>query len=194
MPFGIEKADESKTGYMKYLGWIMAIAFLGCNNAPNKTKTTDAPTTADTLSTVGNNTPAKDTSAVTHCYLAVQDRDTIRLQLVVKDSLVTGRMQYDNYQVDGNIGTVQAAKRNGRISGHFTFFAEGMWSVREIIFEERNGQLLQASTNSMSYGKDTVRFSNPQNLTFEQDRPFTPVPCSTVQFPELPPRDVSPSF
>ena len=103
-------------------------------------------------------------------------------------------MQYDNYQVDGNFGTVQAVKRGNRISGHFTFFAEGMWSVREIIFEERNGQLLQASTNNMSYGKDTMRFTNTQNLLFEEDRPFEPVPCSTLQFPQLPTRDVSGSF
>ena len=43
-------------------------------------------------------------------------------------------------------------------------------------------------------GTDTMRFTNTQNLLFEEDRPFEPVPCSTLQFPQLPTRDVSGSF
>lgn len=179
---------------MKLLVLIMALVFISCNNAPKKTTPSGATANADTSAAVDTTTQTNTAYPTPNCYLAVQDRDTIRLQLNVKDSLVTGKMQYDNYQVDGNIGTIQAVKRGGRISGHFTFFAEGMWSVREIIFEERNGQLLQASTNSMSYGKDTVRFSSTQNLPFDEDRPFTPVACSTLQFPELPPQNVSNSF
>lgn len=176
---------------MKYIVLIMALVFISCNDetntTPAATNNTDTAASADTM--INNNS-----NPAPQCYLAVEDRDTIRLQLTITDSLVTGKMQYDNYQVDGNIGTVQAVKRGGRISGHFTFFAEGMWSVREIIFEERNGQLLQASTNNMSYGKDTMRFTNTQNLLFEEDRPFKPVPCNTLQFPQLPPQNVSKSF
>ena len=179
---------------MKYFVLIMAMVFISCNNTPKKTTSAGANNSADTIATADTLTKNNTANPTPNCYLAVQDRDSIRLQLTIKDSLVTGQMQYDNYQVDGNMGTVQAVKRGNRISGHFTFFAEGMWSVREIIFEERNGQLLQASTNSMTYGKDTVRFNSTQNLPFDEDRPFTPVSCSTLQFPELPPQNVSNSF
>ncbi len=183
----------SKTDHMKPLAIIIALALLSCNNTSETTRTEIKPTT-DTAQRAADSLAQSSTGAQAACYLAVDDRDTIRLQLTINDSLVSGKMQYDNYQVDGNIGTVQALKQGGRISGHFTFFAEGMWSVREIIFEERNGQLLQASTNNMSYGKDTMRFTNTQNLAFDEDRPFKPVPCSTLQFPQLPPQNVSSSF
>jgi hypothetical protein len=167
---------------MKLLAFLLAIIFFSCNNSTETTHTEIKDTTiAAPQTTITPNRLAG-------CYLAVKGRDTIRLQLAIKDSLVTGQMQYDNFEIDGNIGTVEGVVRNGRISGYFTFLAEGMWSVREVVFEERDGQLLQASTSNMTYRTDTARFQG--NISFDTQRPFTSIACPELRFPQLPAKNL----
>jgi len=163
---------------MKIWILLLASACISCNNQTQNTNTTtNDTTTADTIVQQPNETFAG-------CYLAVKGHDTIRLQLNVTDSLVSGQMQYDNFGIDGNIGTINGVLRQGRISGYFRFLSEGMWSVREVAFEEKSGQLLQASTAAMQYSGDTAKFTEP--VVWDTARPFTRVPCSQLVFPPMP--------
>lgn len=161
--------------------WIALLALAaGCTDATHtKPDTTNS-------AAVGN----KDTTGTNHmetaCYLAVQNRDTILLQLQVKDSLVSGKMQYRNFGMDGNIGTLEATRRNNRMEGSFRYFAEGMWSVREIILEQRDGYLVQAQTTDMHYTGDTVRFKHKNNPTFDEQRVFKKVDCQQLTFGPMP--------
>jgi hypothetical protein len=159
--------------------WI-AFAFMAaaCNNTTNDDTAANNVEDDTTTSTA---TPITDTV----CYLAVQNRDSILLQLQIKDSAITGLMQYDNFEIDGNIGTLQATRKNNRIEGYFRFFSEGMWSVREIVFEQQEGNLVQAQTADMVYSGDTARFQNKNALQFDA-RVFNPIDCGQLRFDAIP--------
>ena len=160
---------------------MVALGLLGCDN-----NNTDG----EKANTIDTPVAAQPSGSPTHnwagCYRAVQGQDTILLQLTGSDSTISGTMQYDNYGIDGNIGTLQATVRNNRLQGYFRFFSEGMWSVREVIFEKRQNQLLQADTRQMTSSGDTVVFSNPQLLNWDTQRPFVPVNCSELEFDAVP--------
>lgn len=165
---------------MRYLWIILFVTAASCNST----------TTGDAGANKVNDSITQTTPDVkrqdTVCYLAVQNRDSILLQLHITDSTVTGLMQYDNFGMDGNNGTLQAELRNKRIEGHFRFFAEGTWSVREIVFEQQGEQWLQAQTDNMLYSGDTVRFENKNNLKFDAQRVFKSVDCGQLHFGVMP--------
>jgi len=165
---------------------------MGCNNT-----SAEMENPADTSGQGAAQQPATAppiNSIQAGCYRAVQGRDTIWLQLEINGLMVTGRMQYDNFEIDGNIGTINGTAQGNRITGLFTYFSEGMWSVREVILEARNGQLLQSDMRKINMQKDTMRFNQDDSLVFDVQRPFNSVPCSEVQFSPLPDQNPSKSF
>ena len=164
---------------MRYLWITLFVLASSCSNTDTEVTTTNK---IDTTTQTSSSVNRMDTA----CYLAVQNRDSILLQLYTNDSTVTGLMQYDNFEIDGNIGTVQAIRHDNRIEGYFRFFAEGMWSVREIIFEEQGNQLRQAQTDNMIYSGDTARFQNKEDVLFEQQRVFQKWDCGQLHFDALP--------
>lgn len=179
---------------MKHLAWLAAFALISCNNNTEKNKaTTDTIAETNMAPAPHTTEAAAESSLQGGCYYAANGRDTIWLQLHINGSEVTGQMQYDNFEIDGNMGTIQGVVEANRVKGYFTFLSEGQWSVRQVVFEERNGQLLQGSTNNMQYEKDTALFATP-NPPLDAQRPFAPIPCSQVRFPKLPAQNVSKPF
>lgn len=179
---------QAKTYGVKKLVLLLALSWMGCNNASKENNTT-ADTSGQKAAPQTAITEPQTSTLQAGCYRAVQNRDTILLQLEINGNIVTGQMQYDNFEIDGNVGTINGVLQGGRISGVFTYASEGMWSVREIVFEVRNGQLLQADTRNMKLDKDTLRFANPDSLVFDAQRPFSSVRCTEVQFDTLPPQN-----
>ena len=101
------------------------------------------PEQQDTATAVRIKTPTPDNN-VSGCYRHTRGRDTLLVQLVQNGGRLAGRMRFDNYQIDGSMGTV-----TGNVSGDtlflwYDFLSEGMRSVREMIFMKKGEDLMMA--------------------------------------------------
>jgi hypothetical protein len=160
---------------------------MGCNDT-----STPASTSLDTAITpdhngmpAGNKTPSNTENTGTYdslsgCYRYVYNRDTIKLTITIKDTVVNGLLAYDNYQIDGSTGTIKGVVRNNQIIAYYDFTSEGMQSVREVAFKIENRNLIQADTRDMSYRNDTAVYKNYQQIQFDTSRIFQPVDCRAL--------------
>ncbi len=57
-------------------------------------------------------------------YIKVTGRDTVRLQLKVVDSAVTGTMEFDNFEKDSSHGSVKGNVKNDRLYVWYNFSSE----------------------------------------------------------------------
>lgn len=110
------------------------------------------------------------------CYQMMMKRDTAALELTVKDTTVTGSLQYNLYEKDRNTGTLQGVLRNDIIYADYTFQSEGMTSVREVAFKIQDGALLQA-VGAVSEQNSKVVFKDQATLQFPTDAPFLKTAC-----------------
>lgn len=159
---------------------LLAATFVGCNNDNSKTiNVTDS--TSVEGSTVHVN--AKDTIVTSAkplnlngCYQMTMKRDTADLNLTVKDSLVTGTLDYQFFEKDKNTGILKGVLRNNKIYADYTFQSEGVTSVREVIFKIQNGALLQAS-GDLTEANGKVVFKDVTALDYNNIFPFVKVDC-----------------
>jgi hypothetical protein len=110
------------------------------------------------------------------CYEMTMNRDTAQLQLEVKDTTITGKLRYNLFRRDSNIGSLTGVLRDSLIVAHYTFESEGLTSVREVIFKISDTTLLQAYGDLNTRGGKVV-FSDPTQLQYTQANPFVKVPC-----------------
>ena len=128
--------------------------------------------------TVVNNTAA--TAAVdslsSGCYSQIIQRDTSLLQIEQKANTVNGSLSYNIYQKDRNDGTLQAEVTGDIIKGWYLFKSEGIISVRQVSWQI-NGDELWPAMGEVIQKNDTVMFAQPDNLRYDNSRPFKKVPC-----------------
>ncbi len=154
--------------------------FCSCNNE-NAVTAVDPKDTALSSQTIHTN--ADDTvvtnakpMVLTGCYQMILKRDTANLNLIAKDSSVSGSLHYDFYEKDKNTGTLKGVLRNDTIYADYTFQSEGRTSVREVVFRIQDGTLLQGFGN-LTEQNSRIVFQNPDQLQFQTDNPFLKVPC-----------------
>lgn len=148
---------------MKKMLLCLAVPFImaACNNATEEIATkTD---TAAESSVTGNsiNVPGK------MCFQSVLQKDTMRIELFIKDSIVTGNLIYNMFEKDDNRGTL-----NGKISGDiikadYTFFSEGTTSSREVIFRLKDNTLTEGF-GDMEEKDNRPVFKDPLKVQFTQ--------------------------
>ncbi|HUS01971.1 MAG TPA: hypothetical protein VMY77_09600 [Chitinophagaceae bacterium] len=153
----------------KFIILGIAISLLSCNNETGSSKEI----TGETIH--GN---AKDTIVTTPviiagCYMMAFKQDTARLQLSIKDTIVTGELNYKWHAKDNNTGTFKGVLRDSLIFADYTFQSEGMVSVREVIFKIGPGKLQQAygemdEKNNMQVFKNRGELKYDSNLVFSK--------------------------
>jgi hypothetical protein len=82
----------------------------------------------------------------TSCYLrTIGDRneDSSILQLIVKNDVVTGSLQYLPYQKDARKGTLIGQKDGDIINAQWTYMQEGMEDTLTVSFKFKEGALYQ---------------------------------------------------
>lgn len=150
-------------------GFILLLT--SCNNqgktsseiiSESSTTTTDKKANIDSLSS--------------GCYLQVAGRDTSFLQIESKDSLVNGSLSYNFFQKDRNDGTLQAELSGNIIAGWYLFKSEGVMSVREVVWKI-NGTQLWPGIGEMAEKNDTMKFINPDKISFDSTHAFKKVEC-----------------
>jgi hypothetical protein len=89
---------------------------------------------------------------------------------------VNGKLSYNLTGKDKNEGTLIGNMKGDTLVGDYTFMSEGVSSVREVVFLQREGTLIEGYGDVVdSNGK--VSFKDKSKLKFEQKNVLTKVDC-----------------
>ena len=139
----------------KYLAAFLIIAACNTNKSSNE-KTTDA------TSVQKNITPASRSG----CYVMQHNKDHAAMQLLVKDTVITGTLSYSLFEKDKNNGTLQGKINDSLLIADYTFQAEGMTSVREVVFKIK-GDVLYEGYGAVIEKENKISFKNSKELEFQ---------------------------
>ncbi|MDP9079409.1 MAG: hypothetical protein M3O71_18410 [Bacteroidota bacterium] len=127
---------------MKYLTLfcIASIFIASCSSNNNKAANKDSV-----------NANAADTGKITAvapaasslCFLKTDVKDTTSIELVTKDTKVTGEMNWLPYQKDSRKGTLNGVVKGDTINAVWSFMQEGMKDTLNLKFVLKNGELMQ---------------------------------------------------
>ena len=95
------------------------------------------------------------------CYLLVQGKDSILIQMVVENNAVAGHLHYRFFEKDKSGGTVFGTMNGDTLIADYKFISEGTESEREVAFvrvgdslvegygdvEESNGRMIFKKTH-----------------------------------------------
>ncbi|HZF63408.1 MAG TPA: hypothetical protein VEZ55_02935 [Chitinophagaceae bacterium] len=104
-------------------------------------------------------------------YELISGRDTAVLALQVKDTSVSGTLQFKWYEKDHNNGTVKGVIRDSIIWVDYTFQSEGITSVREEAFLMRPDSLIRA-TGEIVNKEGKQQFSDKLRLKYDYGQVF----------------------
>ena len=114
-------------------------------------------------------TEVKTTQTET-CYQYAKDSSTIKLNIIMKDDVVTGNLIYDFYQKDKNQGTIKGTLKSDTLFADYTFMSEGIESVREVVFlktadgfvegygeiDDKDGKVMFKNRNTITFANDAI--------------------------------------
>ena len=109
------------------------------------------------------------------CHTMIYNRDTAHLILSVKDTIVTGQLEYKRFEKDYNNGIVKGVLANDVIIADYVFQSEGTESIREVVFYVKGDSLYEGFGEVKVNGKIT-KFVDNRNLKL-MPSPFVKVPC-----------------
>ena len=117
--------------------YFAAIVLTACNTNP-RTSTENS----DSLNAV---TKATDTSHLNEksCYQHYSAKDTVKLELVKNENIISGTLRFKRFGKDENKGTFAGVMRGDTLVADYTFMSEGVTSVRQIAFLKRNNTLVE---------------------------------------------------
>lgn len=155
---------------MKYALVTCCFFVMSCGNNNTAVNNTTDTTAKDTTATIAEPVTKNE------CYQMIKNRDTAGLQLEVSGTVAKGTLQYNLHEKDRNGGTLQGIIRDSLLVADYTFNAEGVTSVRQIVFKIAGDNLLEGY-GDIETVHDTARFKNIEKLKFMSDRPFIKKDC-----------------
>lgn len=148
---------------MKRMILCLAVPFIiaACNNATeeNTTKTDSVVETSVTENSI--KVPGK------MCFQSILQRDTISIELFIKDSTVAGNLVYNMFEKDDNKGTFSGTISGDIIKADYKFLSEGITSVREVMFSLKDNTLTEGYGDMEEKGNKSV-FKDPSKVQFTQ--------------------------
>src|SRR5688572_4082270 len=154
--------------------FFLVMTLAGCNSGGNE------PEPGETVHAQATDTIVRGARPIRldGCYQMILKKDTATLVLEVRDSTVTGNLNYHWNEKDWNEGSLKGVLRNDAIHADYTFQSEGMTSVREVVFRiEENGYLVEGFGDLLQKDGKVV-FADRDALQYQQNHPFIPVPCN----------------
>jgi hypothetical protein len=129
----------------------------------------DGSTKTPPVKTSNDSTTVHD-STTAYCYSSIRNRDTVFLHIKIAGNTVTGDLEYNLYEKDRNKGSLQGMLKGDTLIAEYTFFSEGVESVREVAFlkkgndwvegygdaEEKNGRMLFKNIGTLNFNNGFV--------------------------------------
>lgn len=122
--------------------------------------------------------PLAAAEGVNGCYMRVNGRDTLFVQLATSAENVTGKIWFDNYQYDGSSGNLHGKLYNDTLRMLYNFEAEGAKNVMELIFKVEEQSIIRAE-GEMGVKDDTTYFADPSRIRFPESGRLAKVECDT---------------
>lgn len=137
------------------------VIMAACNNGTEKNPSiTD--TTVESSDTENNiKVPGK------MCFQSVLQKDTMRIELFMKDSTVSGNLLYNMFEKDDNKGAFSGKISGDIIKADYTFLSEGTTSVREVMFRLKDNTLTEGYGDMEDKDNKSV-FKDPSKVQFTQ--------------------------
>lgn len=139
-------------------------------------KKTDSPTDSTALTVTDTTKGVATDNVLGDCYAYIKNRDTASLKLQIDGEQVTGDLSYRLFEKDSNKGTLAGELKGDTIIAEYTFDSEGMRSVREIVFLNKDGKLIEGFGDVEQKGVKTV-FKNRATLKFDNGLVFDKTDC-----------------
>lgn len=112
----------------------------------------------------------------TYCYSFIKNNDTAKLNFINTNGITTGELSYSLYQKDKNKGIIEGEMKGDTLIVDYTFDSEGSESVREVVFLQRNNQLIEGFGDVEEKDGKTV-FKDKSKLIFGNSIVFKKVDC-----------------
>ena len=167
---------------MRVLFLFLAFMIASCNNtntAGAKDESMAGDTNSMSVPQEQNIPSTQNHNDITGCYIRVIKRDTIVLHLQQNGTIVSGKMNFDNYEKDGSSGEVSGVIENNTVKLWYDFQSEGMHSVMELYFRVADSSLVQG-IGPVASKTDTSYFTDHSVITYPDDQLLNKVQCSEV--------------
>jgi len=158
---------------------LLTLLLASCNNQPTNEGSNKTAVTEKDSNSVKLIEKSEPSPVIEHCYWKIKGRDTLALQLFEKDNEVEGKINFDNYQIDGSSGPVTGAVDGNIIKLWYKFKAEGTNNVMQIYFKREGTRLFRGSGPYTASG-DSSFYKDESNVTYDMDTPFLQVLCDSV--------------
>ena len=148
----------------KTLLFLLSLSVFSCNHTSNQSSESD--TTEEIKAMI----PAQT------CYVGAIGRDSIFLKTEQFPNVVTGTLEYKNYEKDRSRGEIDGIMHGDTLVADYTFTSEGKSSVAQVVF------LLQGDTAVEGHGDKEEKdgkmvFKAPDKISFDQSVILTKVAC-----------------
>lgn len=136
----------------------LAMFTIACNSSSSPKKAADSTITAETAVVAAAESRT--------CYVHYENRDSIYLDLHTKGEQVNGTLNISLYEKDRNTGTVSGIVKGDTILLDYTFQSEGMQSVRQVAYLQKDGKLIEGFADVQEQDGKTS-FKSLSDLKFD---------------------------
>ncbi|MGN7818890.1 hypothetical protein ACTJJB_02100 [Chitinophaga sp. 22536] len=84
------------------------------------------------------------------CFLKATGKDSVLLQVHIKDTSISGDLSYRYFEKDRNTGAISGSIRNNIIHAQYTFMSEGVQSTRPVVFKLQDDKAYEAVPDSIN--------------------------------------------
>jgi hypothetical protein len=112
------------------------------------------------------------------CYASRLDGNIVALSFNVNSHQeVNGKLSYNITGKDRNEGTLIGNMKGDTLVADYTFTSEGVSSVREVVFLQKDGTLIEGYGDVVD-ANDKVSFKDKAKLKFDAKNTLTKVECA----------------
>lgn len=102
------------------------------------------------------------------CYVFINGKDSILMELNLKSNKVTGHLMYNFYEKDDNLGTLSGEVHGDTIFAMYNFDSEGQTSKREVAFLKKGNTLVEGF-GEIEEKNGEMTFKNRKFLNFDSN-------------------------
>ncbi|MNK15005.1 hypothetical protein D3C87_331380 [compost metagenome] len=111
------------------------------------------------------------------CYVHIKNRDTANLKINIEGRNLIGDLDYKLFEKDSNKGKIVGQIKGDTIIAEYTFFSEGVKSVREVAFLKKADGTLSEGFSEVIEKDGKMVFKNHSALKFDDSMVFTKTDC-----------------
>ncbi len=148
---------------------ILFIVFACTNNEKSNNTTVND-------SVANDNTNITSSQPVKLCY-AQKNKDTVLLNIELNGDKVTGELYINRFEKDVNRGTINGTMKGDTLFADYTFNAEGMQSVREVVFLKKDDVIIEGYGPLKYDSNNKAVFTNKDSLMFDEKMKLDKVAC-----------------